>query len=99
MLTEKYHSQIESTLAKYPADQKRSAVMPLLHLAQTEYGYITKDAMQEVADRHKSLLSLASIRSITIIRRVNTTFKFAPTCPVPCAAQINLPKTYAPSSV
>ena len=50
MLAEKYHSQIESTLAKYPADQKRSAVMPLLYLAQSEYGYITKDAMQEVAD-------------------------------------------------
>jgi NADH-quinone oxidoreductase subunit E len=33
----------------YPADQKRSAVMPLLHLAQSEYGYLTKEAMDEVA--------------------------------------------------
>jgi len=30
LLYEKYRDQIERTLAKYPADQKRSAVMPEL---------------------------------------------------------------------
>lgn len=50
MLKEKYADQIAATLAKYPADQKRSAVMPLLYLAQSEYGYVTKDAMDEVAE-------------------------------------------------
>lgn len=50
MLAEKYREQIEATLAKYPADQKRSAVMPLLYLAQSEYGYVTKEAMDEVAE-------------------------------------------------
>jgi NADH-quinone oxidoreductase subunit E len=50
MLLNKYRLQIETLLAQYPADQKRSAVMPLLYLAQSEYGYISKDAMQEVAD-------------------------------------------------
>lgn len=49
MLYEKYRDQVETTLAKYPADQKRSAVMPLLHIAQSEYGYVTKEAMEEVA--------------------------------------------------
>jgi NADH-quinone oxidoreductase subunit E len=49
MLAEKYHEQIQATLARYPADQKRSAVMPLLYMAQSEYGYITKEAMEEVA--------------------------------------------------
>ena len=49
MLYEKYRDQIESTLAKYPADQKRSAVMPLLYIAQSEYGWVTKEAMDEVA--------------------------------------------------
>ena len=34
---------------KYPAEQKRSAVMPLLYLAQREEGYITKAAMQDIA--------------------------------------------------
>ncbi len=50
MLAEKYREQIESTLAKYPADQKRSAVMPLLYIAQAEYGYVTPEAMDEVAE-------------------------------------------------
>jgi len=49
LLYEKYRDQIESTLAKYPADQKRSAVMPLLYIAQSEYGWVTKEAMEEVA--------------------------------------------------
>lgn len=50
MLVNKHRAQIDAILAQYPADQKRSAVMPLLYLAQSEYGYVSKDAMQEVAD-------------------------------------------------
>ena len=49
-LAEKYPKEIENILAKYPSDQKRSAVMPLLYLAQREGGYVTKDAMSEVAE-------------------------------------------------
>ena len=49
MLAEKYQTEIAAILAKYPADQKRSAVMPLLYLAQSEYGYVSKDALAEVA--------------------------------------------------
>jgi NADH-quinone oxidoreductase subunit E len=49
MLTEKYPAEVRSLLAKYPAEQKRSAVMPLLYLAQREEGYITKGAMNEIA--------------------------------------------------
>lgn len=48
MLAAKYQSEIETILAKYPPDQKPSAVMPLLYLAQREYGYITVAAMEEV---------------------------------------------------
>ncbi len=50
MLAEKYASEIERILAKYPPEHKRSAVMPLLYLAQREYGHVTQEAMQEVAD-------------------------------------------------
>ena len=50
MLANKYKDQIAATLAKYPADQKRSAVMPLLYIAQSEYGYVTKEALDEVAE-------------------------------------------------
>lgn len=49
MLTEQYAEEIQAILGKYPPDQKRSAVMPLLYLAQRERGFITKQAMQEVA--------------------------------------------------
>ena len=50
MLTEKYQTEIQTILSKYPPDQKRSAVMALLYLAQGENGYVTKAAMQEIAE-------------------------------------------------
>ena len=49
-LLKKHAHEIETILTKYPPDQKRASVMPLLHLAQQEYGYITQDAMREVAE-------------------------------------------------
>lgn len=49
MLVEKYGSRIEAVFAKYPGNQRRSAVMPLLHLAQQEYGAISRDVLAEVA--------------------------------------------------
>jgi NADH-quinone oxidoreductase subunit E len=49
MLTEKYPTEVQAIFAKYPPDQKRSAVMPLLYLAQREGGYVTKAALREIA--------------------------------------------------
>lgn len=49
-IAEKYPKEVKKILAKYPRENKRSAVMPLLYLAQREEGYITKEAMQDVAD-------------------------------------------------
>jgi len=49
-LVKKYPKEVKQILAKYPPEQKRSAVMPLLYLAQSEEGYITKDAMQDIAN-------------------------------------------------
>lgn len=37
-------------LAKYPPDQKRAAVMPLLHLVQQDDGFISRARMLEIAD-------------------------------------------------
>lgn len=48
-LAEKYPKEVKQILAKYPPEYKRSAVMPLLHLAQREEGYITKAAMTDIA--------------------------------------------------
>ena len=50
MLAEKYAVEIENILTKYPPDQKRSAVMPLLYLAQREDGYVTKGDMAEISE-------------------------------------------------
>ena len=50
MLNEKYAEEIRTILAKYPSDQKRSAVMPLLYLAQRDQGYVTKQIMNEIAE-------------------------------------------------
>jgi NADH-quinone oxidoreductase subunit E len=48
-LVKKYPKEVKQILSKYPPDHKRSAVMPLLYLAQREEGYISKAAMQDVA--------------------------------------------------
>jgi NADH-quinone oxidoreductase subunit E len=47
VLAEKYPNEIQAILAKY-ADQ-RSAVLPLMYLAQEAYGFMSKEAMHDVA--------------------------------------------------
>ncbi len=46
----KYKDEVEGILSKYPADFKRSAVMPLLYLAQREQGYVSRKAMVDIAE-------------------------------------------------
>jgi len=49
MLSKKYPKEVKQILSKYPPEGKRSAVMPLLFLAQREEGYVSKAAMQDIA--------------------------------------------------
>jgi NADH-quinone oxidoreductase subunit E len=49
-LAKKYPKEVKHILSKYPPEHKRSAVMPLLYMAQREEGYITKDAMKDIAE-------------------------------------------------
>ncbi|NIS80967.1 MAG: NADH-quinone oxidoreductase subunit NuoE [Anaerolineales bacterium] len=63
MLAEKYRSEIDDILDKYPIGQKRSAVMPLLYLAQREYGSITRAAIDEIAE----LLSLDATEVASLV--------------------------------
>jgi NADH-quinone oxidoreductase subunit E len=49
MLVDKYPEEVKKILAKYPPGHERSAVMPLLHLAQREMGYVDRHVMIEVA--------------------------------------------------
>lgn len=48
MLKDKYAKEIKGILARFPT--KRSAVLPLMHLAQSEYGHLNKESMAEVAE-------------------------------------------------
>jgi NADH-quinone oxidoreductase E subunit len=48
MLSESACKQIQDLISKYP--QKRSALIPSLHLVQKELGYVSQDAMREVAE-------------------------------------------------
>ena len=49
-LLKKYKQEIEHILGKYPPEQKQSAVMPLLHLAQRDAGYVSREAIQEITE-------------------------------------------------
>jgi NADH-quinone oxidoreductase subunit E len=42
-------AQFDEILTRYPADQKRSAVLPALYLVQHQQGYITANSMRYVA--------------------------------------------------
>lgn len=48
MLKEKYADEIATLLARYPV--KKSAVLPLCYIAQDEYGHLSIEHIQEVAD-------------------------------------------------
>ena len=43
-LLERRREDIEHHLSKYP--DRTSAIMPILYIAQEEYGYITEEAME-----------------------------------------------------
>jgi NADH-quinone oxidoreductase E subunit len=45
--SEKYKEEIADILSRYPV--KRSALIPLLYVAQRDQGYVTESAMQEIA--------------------------------------------------
>jgi NADH-quinone oxidoreductase subunit E len=48
MLSDKAKSEIQTLMSSYP--DKRSAVMPALHLAQREIGWLPGEVLQDVAD-------------------------------------------------
>ncbi|MEK7338466.1 MAG: NAD(P)H-dependent oxidoreductase subunit E, partial [candidate division NC10 bacterium] len=46
---EQAEQEFAAILTRYP--EKRSALLPFLHLVQREQGYLSPDAMEEVARR------------------------------------------------
>jgi NADH-quinone oxidoreductase subunit E len=62
-LKDTYPQEVAQILAKYPPEHKRSAVMPLLYLAQRARGYVTKSAIQDIA----ALLELGETEVASIV--------------------------------
>lgn len=47
-IREQYAETVDGLLKRYP--QKKSAILPVMHLAQQAYGYMSEEAMEEVAE-------------------------------------------------
>jgi len=62
-LEEKYKIEIKHVLSKYPNEHKRSAVMPLLYLAQRDGGFVTEEAMEDIAE----ILELSTTEVASIV--------------------------------
>ena len=50
LLSEQAYKRIDREIAKYPADQKQSAIMASLTIAQEEKGWVSPEVIQDVAD-------------------------------------------------
>ena len=48
-LSSEFHASARKLIARYPEGRARSALLPLLYLAQGEHGYVSKEAMGEIA--------------------------------------------------
>ncbi|HZW22750.1 NADH-quinone oxidoreductase subunit NuoE [Noviherbaspirillum sp.] len=50
LLSQEAYKKIDRELAKFPADQRQSAVMAALAIAQNETGWLSPEVMKDVAD-------------------------------------------------
>ncbi|MGZ5781191.1 MAG: NAD(P)H-dependent oxidoreductase subunit E, partial [Burkholderiaceae bacterium] len=50
LLSPESYKKIDREVAKFPADQKQSAVMAALAIAQDEKGWLAPEVMRDVAD-------------------------------------------------
>ncbi len=62
-LRQQYGKEIDQVLAKYPEDQQRSAVMPLLYIAQRDAGYVSRQEMKEIGE----ILSISATEVASIV--------------------------------
>ena len=58
MITDATRARFDREVAKYPADQKQSAVMACLAIVQQEQGHITQEAEQDIAE-HLGMAQIA----------------------------------------
>ena len=82
--------RIDREIAKYPADQKQSAVMSALAIAQDEHGWLPAEVMDDVA-RHLGMPAVAvyEVASFYAMYNLKPTgrFKLTICTNLPCALQ------------
>ena len=88
LLSEQSYKKIDRELAKYPSDQKQSAVMAALAIAQDEQGWLPVALQQEVAD-YLGMPAIAVQEVATFYNMYNTKpvgkFKITVCTNLPCA--------------
>jgi NADH-quinone oxidoreductase subunit E len=62
-IADKYSREIKELLAKYPTDRKQSAVMPLLHLVQRDFGFISNHSINEISE----ILEISSTEVASVV--------------------------------
>lgn len=72
LLSQEALKKIDRELAKYPADQRQSAVMASLAIAQTEHGWLPAELQQEIAD-YIGMPAVAVQEVATFYNMYNTT--------------------------
>ncbi|HEY5801843.1 MAG TPA: NADH-quinone oxidoreductase subunit NuoE [Burkholderiaceae bacterium] len=87
LLSEQAYKRIDRELAKFPADQKQSAVMAALQIAQDETQWLPPEVMQEVAD-YLGMPAIAVQEVATFYNMYNTKpvgkFKISVCTNLPC---------------
>ena len=88
LLSEQTYKKIDKEVAKYPADQKQSAVMASLAIAQDELGWLAPETMQVIAD-YLDMPAIAVQEVATFYNMYNTKpvgkFKISVCTNLPCA--------------
>lgn len=49
ILSENFYKELEKVKKRYPSDHKQAALLPALHMVQKEIGWVSGEAMDEVA--------------------------------------------------
>ena len=88
MLSDETRGRIDREVAKYPAEQKQSAVIAALSIVQQEQGWISPAAERAVAD-HLDMPPIAVHEVVTFYNMFNTRpvgrFKLSVCTNLPCA--------------
>ena len=72
-LSAEFHAGAQKIIGRYPPGRERSALLPLLYLAQSEHGYVSPEAMGEIA----KLLELTKAE-VAAVQTFYTMFKRHP---------------------